>query len=297
MKENKINATIAITCLIAAVLMTFALSFAIGKWSWSGGAGNTYVIQFPNATGVTGNTTVKYAGAAVGRVLSVKLIPREQRTLDPMTHTHNVINVTIKIDADIPMTADTKATIMQDGIGIAAKYLLLVPGEDENAPLLASGATMQGDRPFDVTDLLQPAGDMLHEAQSLVHQLQPVIQRVDNLSVKLATDLPPMIDHADQFLQNGNGVMANLNTPEGRARINEMLNSLRVSTENLKVVSTNAKALTATLAEKPWRVFWGGPTVTPPTEDEVLKSDKVIRLKPEVDVNAAPSSKKKSSSQ
>jgi len=64
-----------------------------------------------------------------------------------------------------------------------------------------------------------------------------------------------------------------------------MLNSLRVSTENLKVVSTNAKALTATLAEKPWRVFWGGSTVTPPSEDEILKSNQVIRLKPDVDVN------------
>jgi hypothetical protein len=64
-----------------------------------------------------------------------------------------------------------------------------------------------------------------------------------------------------------------------------MLDSLRVSTENLKVVSTNAKALTATLAEKPWRVFWGGSTIKPPSEDAVLDSNKVIRLKPDVDVN------------
>jgi hypothetical protein len=66
-----------------------------------------------------------------------------------------------------------------------------------------------------------------------------------------------------------------------------MLDSLRVSTENLKVVSTNAKALTATLAAKPWRVFWGGSTILPPSEDEILKSNQVLRLKPEVDVNAS----------
>jgi hypothetical protein len=51
-------------------------------------------------------------------------------------------------------------------------------------------------------------------------------------------------------------------------------------------VSTNAKALTATLSQKPWRVFWGGSTIKPPPEDEILKSNQVIRLKPNVDVNA-----------
>jgi hypothetical protein len=69
-----------------------------------------------------------------------------------------------------------------------------------------------------------------------------------------------------------------------------MLDSLRVSTENLKVVSTNAKALTATLAEKPWRVFWGGATVKPPSEADILNSNEVIRLKPDVDVNGSDSS-------
>ena len=34
MQENKINATIAISTVIAALLMCAALSFAIGKWSW-----------------------------------------------------------------------------------------------------------------------------------------------------------------------------------------------------------------------------------------------------------------------
>jgi len=97
--------------------------------------------------------------------------------------------------------------------------------------------------------------------------------------------LPPLMDNANLFMQHGNSVMANFDTPEGRKRLNDMLDSLRVSTENLKVVSTNAKALTATLAQKPWRVFWGGPTVPPPTEDKVLDSNQVIRLKPNVDVN------------
>ena len=293
MKENKINAFIAITCVVAAIIMTFALSFAIGKWSWSGGNGKTYTIQFPNATGVAPNTTVKYAGAIVGRVTAVTLIPRKDRTMDDMTHTYNCVNVVVNIDPTIEMTSDTRSIIKQDGIGIAAKYILLTPGDDLNSPALASGTTVQGEMPFDVTDLLQPTGEMLSQARNLIEQLQPVIRRVDVLSVKLSTDLPPMIDHANEFLVNSNAVMANFNTPDTKQRLIQIIDNLQVSTDNLKVVSSNTKALTSTLAEKPWRVFWGGPTVPAPAEDAVLKSNKVIPLKADVDVNGAPAPAKK----
>ena len=156
--------------------------------------------------------------------------------------------------------------------------------------LVVDGDTVQGEMPFDLADLIQPAGDALVQAKALVAELQPVMVRLDSLTQKMDTSLPPLMDHADKFLQDGDSMLANFNTPEGRKRLTDMLDSLRVSTENLKVVSTNAKALTATLAEKPWRGFWGGSTVKPPPEDAILKSNQVIRLKPDVDVNADGSS-------
>ena len=139
----------------------------------------------------------------------------------------------------------------------------------------------------DYRTVIKLAGDALEKANSLVTQLQPMVTRLDSLTQKMDTSLPPLMDHADKFLDDGDTVLSNFTTPDGRRRLNDMLDSLRVSTENLKVVSTNAKALTATLAEKPWRVFWGGETVKPPSEDTVLKSNQVIRLKPDVDVNGS----------
>lgn len=289
MKENRINATIALTTVLAAVLMAAALSFAIGKWSL-GDSGYELVIQFPNATGISPNSAVKYAGANAGRVKDVRLIPRQDQKQDPTTKLFNCVEIVVEIDAKIEIGEDVTATIKQDGIGIAAKYVLLTPGPNHDSKTLVSGSVVQGKMPYDLTDLIQPAGDALVEAKVLVSQLQPIMTRFDTLSKKMDSDLPPLINHADKFLQNGNSVLANLNTPESRARLNDMLANLRVSTENLKVVSSNAKALTATLAETPWRVFWGGSTIKAPSEDEVLKSDKVIRLKPDVDVNAAPAS-------
>ena len=286
MQESKINATIAISTVVAALLMCAALSFAIGKWSW-GKTGYELIVMFPNATGITPNSEVKYAGAHAGRVKEVRLIPRQDQKIDPLTKTFNCIAVVVNIDNGLELGNDVVATIKQDGFGISAKYVLLTPGPDPNSKPLADGDIVQGEMPFDLSDLIQPAGDALTQAKQLVTQLGPVIDRVDSLSQKLSVALPPLMDHADKFLQDGDSVIADFNTPASKERLNAMLDSLRVSSENLKVVSTNAKALTATLAQKPWRVFWGGPTVMPPPENDILKSNKVLRLKPDVDVNTA----------
>ena len=292
MKENKINAIIAITALVAAVLMVAALSFAIGKWSF-GGSHYDLTIRFPNATGIASNTSVKYAGATVGRVKAIRLVPRKEQTQDPMTKLFNCIEVVVEIDQDLEIGEDSTAVIKQDGIGISAKYVLITPGPDPNSPALKDGSIVQGEMPFDLSNLIQPAGEALVKANALVTQLGPVLTRLDSLSQKMETDLPPLMDNANKFLVNGNAVLGNLSTPDSKDRINDVLANLRVATDNLKVVSSNAKALTLTLAEKPWRVFWGGGTVPPPPESEVLKSNQVIPLKPEVDVTAAPSARNK----
>lgn len=284
MQETTTNKFIAISTVLAAVLMCAALSFAIGKWSF-GKSGYELIIKFPNATGINANSEVKYAGAHAGRVKEVRLIPRQDQTQDPLTKTFNCVEVVVEIDNTLELGNDVQATIKQDGFGIAAKYVLLTPGPDQNSKALVDGDIVQGEMPFDLSDLIQPAGEALTQAKQLVTQLGPILNRLDLLSQQMSTSLPPLMNHADKFLQDGDEVIGNFNSPDGKERLNAMLDSLRVSTENLKVVSTNAKALTATLAQKPWRVFWGGPTVTPPPEDEVLKSNQVIRLKPDVDVN------------
>ena len=284
MKENRLNAYTAIVFFLAAVVMLGALSFAIGKWSW-GSKGYVLIVKFPNATGISPNSEVKFAGAHAGRVKEVRLIPRADQTQDPGTSLFNCVEVLVEVDREIEIDQDDEATIKQDGIGIAAKYVLFTPSAKHGGKALVDGDIVQGEMPFDLSDLIQPAGDALEQAKSLVTQLQPVVKRLDGLSQKLDASLPPLIGHADKFLTDGDSVISTFNTPESRERINDMLDSLRVSTENLKVVSTNAKALTATLAAKPWRVFWGGSTVMPPSEDAILKSNKVLRLKPDVDVN------------
>jgi len=293
MKDNKINMTIAILALVAAVLMVIALSFAIGKWSF-GNHRYHLLIRFPSASGINANSAVKYAGANVGRVTEIRVIPRSEQTQDPNTHLYNAVEVVAEINDNIEVGEDANATIRQDGLGISAMYIQITPGFDHNSKLLVDGASVQGHMPYDLSSLIQPAGEALSKANALLSNMQPVIARIDSFSQKIDSQLPPILTHADKFLTDGDEVLANLNTPETKDRINNMLASLRVASENLKVVSSNAKAFTATIADKPWRVFWGGPTIKPPTESEVLKSNNVLPLTPDVDVNG-PTKKTNSS--
>jgi ABC-type transporter Mla subunit MlaD len=287
MKENRINAVIALSTVIAAVVMLAALSFAIGKWSFAEQR-HELIIKFPNASGIQANSEVRYAGAPAGRVKEVRLIARQDQDIDPFTKQYNCVEVVAEVNPAIEMGKDVLPTIKQDGLGISAKYILLTPGMDHDSPALADKATLQGEAPYDLTDLLQPAGEALAQAKQLLTNLGPVMNRLDSLSQTLQTGLPQLMGHADKLMQDGDGILAPFNTPEGKERLNDLIVSLRVAAENLKVVSSNAKALTATLAEKPWRVFWGGSTVAAPPEGDVLKSNTVIRLKQEGDEDSTP---------
>jgi ABC-type transporter Mla subunit MlaD len=285
MKETQSNALIAISTVAAAILMLVALSFAIGKWSL-GGHRHQIIVRFPNASGINANSEVKFAGAPCGTVKLVRLIARPDQTEDPLTRQFNCVEVVCEVDPQLEIGEDVKATIKQDGLGISAKYILLTPGPDRDSKDLADDAVVQGIPPFDLTDLLQPAGEALSKADAMVTQLGPMLDRLDTLSQTMQDRLPPLMDHADKLMRDGDGILSNLNTPEQKERIDSVLANLRVSTDNLKVVSYNAKALTETLAEKPWRVFWGGSTVKPPPESQVLKTDETIQTH-DVDVNSS----------
>ena len=232
------------------------------------------IVRFPLASGLNANSEVKYAGAPVGRVKLIRIIARKDQTEDPFTKNVNSVEVVAEVDPNVEIGEDCKATIKQDGLGISARYLLFTPGPDPNSKLLADDATVQGEEPFELNDLLQPAGEALTQAKNLLTSLQPAVDRIDTIT----QNLQPLMAHADKLMTDGDQIVAVFNTPDGKEKLKNLVSNLNVATENLKVVSSNAKAFTATIAQKPWRVFWGGGTVPAPPEDEVLKSDTAIPL-------------------
>lgn len=273
MKETQTNAAIAIATVVGALIMLIALSFAIGKWSL-GGRQHEIIVRFPVASGLNANSEVKYAGAPVGRVKVIRIIARKDQTEDPFTKNVNSVEVVAEVDPNVEIGEDCKATIKQDGLGISARYLLFTPGPDPNSKLLADDATVQGEEPFELNDLIQPAGEALTQARNLLTSLEPSVSRLDTIT----QNIQPLMNHADKLMTDGDQIVAVFNTPDGKEKLKNLVANLNVATENLKVVSSNAKAFTATIAQKPWRVFWGGGTVPAPPEDAVLKSDTAIPL-------------------
>jgi len=119
-----------------------------------------------------------------------------------------------------------------------------------------------------------------------VTQLGPVLTRLDGMSKKLEVDLPPLVTNANKFLVDGDAVVANFNTPESRERLDRCSTAARLLGEpegrQHEREGSDRDARRQAVAR-----FLGGPTVLPPSEDDILKSNKVLRLKQDVDVNAA----------
>ena len=90
--------------------------------------------------------------------------------------------------------------------------------------------------------------------------LQNVITNLDNLTKGADRGLGT----ADQFISTTD------------KQLQEQLKQLHVTLLNLKVVTTYAKALVETLAEKPNRVIFSGKPATLTPESEILKSSKPL---------------------
>jgi len=143
MKDTKINATIAIVTLIAAVLMCAALSFAIGKWSF-GKTGYELTIKFPNATGINANSEVKFAGAHAGRVKEVRL---HRARAGGQGSAHGALQIAWKwssMSTTSCRSATRRGDDQEDGFASRAKYVLLTPGPSHDSPALVAGDVVPG---------------------------------------------------------------------------------------------------------------------------------------------------------
>ena len=58
--------------------------------------------------------------------------------------------------------------------------------------------------------------------------------------------------------------------------IYQAIQDLKNVMENFKVIATYGKTFMGTVARKPWRLIWGGPVPRLPSEESILKTDKVI---------------------
>jgi ABC-type transporter Mla subunit MlaD len=164
----------------------------------------------------------------------------------------NVNELLRKLKSDYPSLIPRLAGILNQGSSILVQSSNLVNNADSTI-LNANGA---------VTKLKADYNDLIPKLNSLFNRAQTIATNADIAVQKVSA----LVDRADGVVKTNEVDLA------------KMVAELRVVSQNLKVVSTYAKGLTATLAEKPSRLIWSGPKSEVPSEKQILDSKDPVSM-------------------
>lgn len=126
MRRNAIETIMGAAVLLVAVIFVV---FAFSATGVSTVSGYQVTARFDNAAGLTPGTDVRMSGVKIGSVTSQRL--------DPKTY---FAEVTLAIDKDIKLPADTSARVVPEGL-LGSNYVLLEPGGAEE--MIPDGGTIQ----------------------------------------------------------------------------------------------------------------------------------------------------------
>jgi ABC-type transporter Mla subunit MlaD len=158
-----------------------------------------------------------------------------------------------KLKSDYPGLVPRLAELLNQGNMILAQGSNLVNNADTTI-LNANGA---------VTQLKVDYNELVPRLNSLFARAQSIATNADQAVLKVST----LLERTDAVVQSN------------EANLTKLLQELRVAAQNLKVVTTYAKTLTATLAEKPSNLIWGRKKNELPKERTILESAEPVPLK------------------
>lgn len=257
-----IVATIVVGC---SVILLTALAVPLMGLNLS--AQETITIDLHTATGLRPNSQVRYAGAPVGKILSVTPLPWEERSRPGFA-----VRVVATIDDTTPqLKADSVAQISSDTL-LAEKFIDISPGTAD-APNLAADQAIYS-KPVASFD------DLTREGMVTLENVNQIILELKEQHPDLPGKIAGLIGTADALASKADTLVESISKvlDGNEDDLNQTSKDLYVVMQNLKVVSTYSKALTATLGRKPWRAVWGTTPNELPTEKEILQSNKPITV-------------------
>src|SRR5438309_3276773 len=291
MKKNLSDYLVALSVIACSIVLLAALTFALSGFRLKK-PGRTLQIQYEDVTGIKVHSEVRYAGAPAGRVIAMRhLTPAERAKLSNKKDA--VIN-TVELDDGIPpLPADVTATLSADTL-LAPKFVALSAGTP-GGKTLANNAAIEGHPAYGLEQITAAARPLFENANKLLDNLNATVTGLKGDLEQFTPKLGPLADSLKIDVDNLQNVITNL---EGVAKgadklfgtantfisgtdkqLQEQLKQLHVVLLNLKVVTTHAKALVETLAEKPNRLIFSGKPATLTPESEILKSLKPLPAK------------------
>lgn len=305
MKRNLSDYVVALSVILCSAILLAALTIALTGFRFKKPS-RTLQIDFEDVTGVKLHSEVRYAGAPAGRVIAMQHLSREQRATE--TNKRNAVRVMVSLLDEIPpLPADVVATLSSDTM-LSPSFVALSAGTP-GGQTLANNAIIDGHPAYGIPQIAAAAGPLIDNANKLIDSLNATAGNLNTTVTSVRTNfddflpkISPMLDtaqtdleelqriikglddvekNANDVLKNANGVFDNAGKFVGSTdkQLQEQMRELRVILLNLKVVSTHAKALVDTLAERPSRLIFSGKTQTLTPESEILKSKEPLPAK------------------
>jgi phospholipid/cholesterol/gamma-HCH transport system substrate-binding protein len=169
-------------------------------------------VEYPNASGLLKGADVLMAGAKVGKVADGPFI----------LPTGAGVYVNLKLYDFVEVPANSTFTIGSSGL-LGDRFVdITMPPEEEQAPALQPGQTVQGKREAGIGELADQGGQMIEEIRTAVQTITGVIKRIDT----------------------------ELLTKETLTGVGESVGHLRATTENLATSSGQLEEMLTQTAQK-----------------------------------------------
>jgi len=288
MKRNLSDYFVALFVIVCSVVLLAALTFALSGYHLKKPT-RTLQINYEDVTGIKVNSEVRYAGAPAGRVIAMRHLTAKEREAN--ANKKDAVQVTVSLDEGIPpLPSDITATLSSDTM-LSPKFVALSAGTP-GGQTLANNASIEGHPAYGLEQITAAAGPLFDNANKLLNDVDVTVTGLKKDLSEFLPKLGPLADSLKMDIDNLQNVITNLDGLSKKAdsvlgtadhfigttdkQLNEQLKQLHVTLLNLKVVTTYAKELVETLAQKPNRIIFSGKPAQLTPESEILKSSKPL---------------------
>ncbi len=287
-RSNFSDFLVALFVIACSVVLLAALTFALSGYRLKKPT-RTLQINYEDVTGIKVNSEVRYAGAPAGRVIAMRHLTAQER--EASANKKDAVRITVSLDEGIPpLPTDVTATLSSDTM-LSPKFVALSAGTP-GGQTLANNASIEGHPAYGLEQITGAAGPLIDNANKLIDNLNVTVTNLKKDLGDFTPKLGPLadslkldLDNLQNAITNLDGVEKGANTLFGSAdtfikstdkQLQEQLKQLHVTLLNLKVVTTYAKELVETLAQKPNRIIFSDKPATLTPESEILKSSKPL---------------------
>ena len=291
MKKNLSDYFVALSVIVCSIVLLAALTMALSGYQLNKPT-RTLQIDYEDVTGIKVHSEVRYAGAPAGRVISMRHLSATER--DSSANKRDAVRVTISLDEKIPpVPGDVMATLSSDTL-LAPKFVALSAGTPGRKPL-ANNAIIEGHPAYGIEQITAAAGPLIDHANTLLDTLNLTVGELRGNLGDFMPKISPLLNTVKIELDELQKAMKGLDDVETKAGIvlgtagdfvgntdkelQGRMKELHVILQNLKVITTHAKAITETLGEKPNRLIFSGKANKLTPENDIMKSDKPLPAK------------------